>query len=91
MIPKILIEQNLKCRDLQKRRSVKKNALKGTGIKFRIICNSSFSSLQHIHQLQREGLSEEERFEREKAERQRIAELLAEREKLLSRWARFVF
>ena len=37
------------------------------------------------------GLSEEERFEREKAERQRIAELLAEREKLLSRWARFVF
>ena len=53
--------------------------------------NSSFSSIQHFHQRHREGLSEEERFEREKAERQRIAELLAEREKLLSRWARFVF
>ena len=37
-------------------------------------------------QWQSEGLSEEERFEREKAERQRIAEQLAEREKLLSRW-----
>ena len=55
------------------------------------ICNSTFSSLQRFHQWQREGLSEEERFEREKAERQRIAELLAEREKLLSRWSRFAF
>ena len=84
--PQFIIFINDKERDW-----VRKNNLKDTGIKLWNICKSSFSSLYHFHQWQREGLSEEERFERGKTERQRIAELLAEREKLLSRLYRIVF
>ena len=38
------------------------------------------------HQPKREDKDEDEQFKKDKAERQRMAELLAEREKMLSRW-----